>query len=46
MNQDFLDLLRAFAAENAARVMQALRAFGAPTAAIAESDFSRPGVTY
>lgn len=79
MNQDFLDLLRAFAdaevrflvvgayalglhgrpratgdldlwveptAENAGRVMRALSAFGAPMDAIAESDFSRPGVTY
>ena len=79
MNQDFLDLLRAFAgaevrflvvgayalglhgrpratgdldlwveptAENAGRVMRALSAFGSPMDAIAESDFSRPGVTY
>lgn len=79
MNQDFLDLLRAFAdaevrfllvgayalglhgkpratgdldvwveptTENARRVMQALTAFGAPMADIAESDFTRPGVTY
>jgi hypothetical protein len=79
MNQDFLDLLRAFAdaevrfllvgayalglhgkpratgdldvwidatPENARRVMQALRAFGAPMADIAESDFAHPGVTY
>lgn len=79
MNQDFLDLLRAFAdaevrfvlvgayalglygkpratgdldvwvdatPENARRVMQALRAFGAPMADIAERDFTRPGVTY
>lgn len=79
MNEDFLDLLRAFAdaevrflvvgayalglhgrpratgdldlwveptAENARRVMQALSAFGAPMDAIAESDFSRPGVAY
>lgn len=79
MNQDFLDLLRAFAdadvrfllvgayalglhgkpratgdldvwvdatPENARRVMEALQAFGAPTADIAESDLARPGVTY
>jgi hypothetical protein len=79
MNQDFLDLLRAFAdaevrflvvgayalglhgkpratgdldvwvdasPDNARRVMQALTAFGAPMADIAESDFTRPGVTY
>ena len=79
MNQDFLDLLRAFAdaevrflvvgayalglhgkpratgdldlwidatPENARRVMQALGAFGAPMADIAERDFARPGVTY
>ena len=31
---------------NAARVMGALRAFGAPTADIAEADFAREGVTY
>jgi hypothetical protein len=79
MNQDFVDLLRAFAAadvrflivgayalalhgrpratgdldvwveataENAARVMRALAAFGAPLAAVSEEDFSREGVTY
>src|SRR5213596_304118 len=32
--------------ENAARVMRALAAFGAPLTDIAESDFSREGVTY
>jgi hypothetical protein len=32
--------------DNAARVMRALRAFGAPTADISEADFSREGVTY
>ena len=32
--------------DNAARVMGALRAFGAPTADIAEADFAREGVTY
>ncbi len=32
--------------DNAARVMKALRAFGAPTADISEADFSREGVTY
>ena len=32
--------------DNAARVMRALRAFGAPTADIAEADFAREGVTY
>jgi hypothetical protein len=79
MNQDFVDLLRAFAAadvrflivgayalaihgrpratgdldiwvdatpENAARVMRALEAFGAPLTEIRESDFASPGVTY
>jgi len=79
MNQDFVDLLRAFIAadvrflivgayalavhgrpratgdldvwvdptpDNAARVMQALAAFGAPLAEVSEADFRRPGVTY
>ncbi len=79
MNQDFVDLLRAFVdadvrflvvgayalalhgrprgtedldvwveatPENAARVMRALGAFGAPLAGITENDFSHPGVTY
>lgn len=79
MNQDFVDLLRAFVAhdvrfmvvgayalalhgrpratgdldvwidatpDNAPRVMQALAAFGAPMAQIAEADFSRPGIVY
>jgi hypothetical protein len=32
--------------ENAARVMRALAAFGAPTAEISESDFAREGVVY
>jgi hypothetical protein len=32
--------------DNARRVMQALRAFGAPLAEISEDDFSRAGVTY
>jgi hypothetical protein len=32
--------------DNAARVMRALAAFGAPLEAIGESDFARPGVTY
>jgi hypothetical protein len=32
--------------DNAARVMRALHAFGAPTADIAEADFAREGVTY
>ena len=32
--------------ENAARVMRALAAFGAPLAEISEADFSRAGVTY
>ena len=78
MNQDFIDLLRAFAdadvrflvvdayalalhgrpratgdldvwvettPENAARVMRALAAFGAPLTDIAEADFAREGVT-
>jgi hypothetical protein len=79
MNQDFVDLLRAFidadvrflvvgayalavhgrpratgdldvwveaSKENAARVMRALDAFGAPLAEITEADFATPGVTY
>jgi hypothetical protein len=79
MNQDFVDLLRAFIAadvrflivgayalalhgrpratgdldvwidatpENAARVMRALAAFGAPLTDISVEDFSREGVTY
>jgi hypothetical protein len=79
MNQDFVDLLRAFigadvrflivgayalalhgrpratgdldvwvdaTAENAPRVMNALRKFGAPLDQIAESDFMSPGVMY
>jgi hypothetical protein len=32
--------------ENAPRVMQALRAFGAPMLDVTEADFSKPGVTY
>lgn len=32
--------------ENAARVMRALAAFGAPLATVREVDFARPGVTY
>lgn len=32
--------------DNAARVMRALHAFGAPTADIAEADFARECVTY
>src|SRR5215510_11999950 len=32
--------------QNAARVMQALVAFGAPVAEITEEDFARPGVVY
>ncbi|HEY6358324.1 MAG TPA: hypothetical protein VIX35_08760 [Vicinamibacterales bacterium] len=32
--------------DNASRVMQALRAFGAPVAEITEADFSHAGVTY
>ena len=79
MNQDFVDLLRAFVdadvrflvvgayalalhgrprgtgdldvwvhatPENAARVMRALAAFGAPLDGVSEQDFSEPGVTY
>ena len=78
MNQDFVDLLRAFvdhdvrfmvvgayalaihgrpratgdldiwiqpSKENAARVMHALAAFGAPLDQITEADFASPGVT-
>jgi hypothetical protein len=32
--------------ENAARVMRALAAFGAPLSEVSSDDFSRPGVTY
>lgn len=32
--------------DNAWRVMQALTAFGAPIADLAEADFARPGITY
>jgi hypothetical protein len=32
--------------ENAARVMAALRAFGAPMSDMVEADFARPGVVY
>ena len=32
--------------QNAPRVVQALAAFGAPTAEITEGDFARPGVVY
>jgi hypothetical protein len=79
MNQDFVDLLRAFvdhevrfmvvgayalaihgrpratgdldiwiqpSEDNAARVMRALAAFGAPLDQISESDFASAGVTY
>lgn len=79
MNQDFLDLLRAFSAhevrflvvgayalgvhgrpratgdldvwveatpENAARVIQALAAFGAPLHSVEAADFSRPGIVF
>jgi hypothetical protein len=41
-----LDVWVEATAENAARVMRALHAFGAPTAQVAESDFAVPGVTY
>jgi hypothetical protein len=79
MNQDFVDLLRAFVdadvrfmvvgayalavhgrprgtgdldvwvdatPENAARVMRALAAFGAPLSELTEAEFAGPGVTY
>ncbi len=79
MNQDFVDLLRAFvehdvrflivgayalgvhgrpratgdldvwvepASDNAARVMQALKQFGAPLEQVTEDDFSRPGIVF
>ena len=32
--------------ENAARVISALRAFGAPTQAVTEDDFAVPGITF
>ena len=32
--------------ENAAKVISALRSFGAPLSEISESDFARPGQTY
>jgi hypothetical protein len=41
-----LDLWVDATAENAARVMDALAALGAPLAAITAADFSSPGVTY
>src|SRR5204863_8778274 len=41
-----LDLWVDATAENAARVMDALAAFGAPVAAITAADFEKPGVTY
>lgn len=79
MNQDFLDLLRAFidrevrflivgayalgvhgrpratgdldvwadpTPDNAARIMEALEAFGAPLQQVTAADFSRPGVVF
>ena len=79
MNQDFLDLLRAFidhnvrflivgayawgvhgrpratggldvwvdaSPENAANVMRALEAFGAPTSQVRAADFARPGIVF
>jgi hypothetical protein len=79
MNQDFVDLLRAFAdadvrflvvgayalahhgrpratgdldvwieatPDNAARVVQALKAFGAPLTGVALSDFGQPGIVF
>ena len=79
MNQDLLDLLRAFidrkvrflivgayalgvhgrpratgdldvwvdaTPDNAARVMEALTAFGAPTTQVTADDFSRPGIVF
>jgi hypothetical protein len=57
LNDDFRDLLAALAAvdilvqpnaENAQRVVVALRAFGAPLAAhgVSEEDFAVPGVVY
>jgi len=33
-------------AENAARVVRALAAFGAPLEAVSEEDFARPGIVY
>ncbi len=32
--------------ENAIRIIRALRAFGAPTDAVTESDFAEPGITF
>ena len=79
MNQDFLELLRAFidrdvrflivgayalavhgrpratgdldvwvdpTPDNAANIMQALEAFGAPTTDVTADDFSRPGIVF
>ncbi len=79
MNQDFVDLLRAFSdhnvrflivgayalgvhgrpratgdldvwvdptPENAGRVMEALREFGAPLSGVTDDDFSRPGIVF
>ena len=41
-----LDVWVAADPANAARVMAALRAFGAPMSEITEADFARPGVVY
>jgi hypothetical protein len=41
-----LDVWVEATAENAARVIEALAAFGAPLAEVSEDDFSHPGVTY
>jgi hypothetical protein len=41
-----LDVWVAADPANAARVMTALRAFGAPMSEITEADFARPGVVY
>lgn len=41
-----LDLWVEATAENAARVLRALRAFGAPLQEVTEADFSRPGIVF
>lgn len=49
MNQDFVDLLRAFAdheVENAARAHRALADFGAPLTELTEADLATPGVVF
>ena len=41
-----LDIWVEPSAENAGKVLRALKDFGAPLAGVSESDFSKPGVTF